>query len=388
MKNLPDHSMLEEISHLVTLHIAGLLDETGKKRLQELSDEFGLSAIEPAKIVDRIGEKEEFDYLPAYAQFRQGTWCLKRKHRRRVIRLCYAAIAVLALFVGTGLLLKLKPSSVNSSELKTSTLIVPGCSKAFITLASGEKIELGRIKQTLQEQDGTWLTFDSAGIQYKGRNENGQMIYNTLTVPLGGEYRLILSDGSRVWMNAGSVLKYPIHFTGQQREVFLEGEGYFEVEKDEAHPFLVHTSRGIVRVVGTSFNVRDYPDENKVVTTLVHGGVVYRSEIRHAKEISLQPGYQVEDGADSGLTYRPVDVEMYTGWKDGKYIFEDTTLEEIMQVLSRWYDIEVFYKRDQIKNLHFTGDLERYHTINDFLEFLEIGGNIHFTVKGKTVIVE
>lgn len=388
MKNLPDHRMLEEISYLLTLHIAGLLDEKGKIRLQEISHEFGLSAIESARIVHRIGEKEEFDYLPAYAQFRQGTLRKKGKHRRRVIRFCFAAVAVLALFVGVGLLLKLKSSSVNSSELKTTTLIVPGCSKAFITLASGEKIELGKIKQTLQEQDGTWLTFDSAGIQYKGHNENGQEIYNTLTVPLGGEYRLILSDGSKVWMNAGSVLKYPIHFTGQRREVFLEGEGYFEVEKDEAHPFLVHTSRGVVRVVGTGFNVRDYPDENKVVTTLAHGSIVYRPEIQHGKEISLQPGYQVEDGADSGLTYRPVEVEMYTGWKDGKYIFEDTTLEEIMQVLSRWYDIEVFYKREGVKSLHFTGDLERYQTINDFLEFLEIGGNIRFTVKGKIVTVE
>lgn len=121
---------------------------------------------------------------------------------------------------------------------------------------------------------------------------------------------------------------------------------------------------------------------------MVQGKVVYRPERQPGREIMLEPGFQIKDEEGGSLQPRKVDVILYTGWKDGKYVFENATLEEIMQVLSRWYDIAVFYKREEVKKLHFTGDLERYKTINDFLEFMEIGGNVRFSIKGKTVLIE
>ena len=160
------------------------------------------------------------------------------------------------------------------------------------------------------------------------------------------------------------------------------------VAKDSEHPFIVHISRGAIEVLGTGFNVRDYREEQKTVTTLVQGKVVYRPERQPGREIMLEPGFQIKDEEGGSLQPRKVDVILYTGWKDGKYVFENATLEEIMQVLSRWYDIAVFYKREEVKKLHFTGDLERYKTINDFLEFMEIGGNVRFSIKGKTVLIE
>ena len=214
------------------------------------------------------------------------------------------------------------------------------------------------------------------------------MVYNTIDIPIGGEYQLVLADGTKVWLNADSKLRFPVSFTAERREVYLEGEAYFEVAKDSEHPFIVHISRGAIEVLGTGFNVRDYREEQKTVTTLVQGKVVYRSERQPGREIMLEPGFQIKDEEGGSLQPRKVDVILYTGWKDGKYVFENATLEEIMQVLSRWYDIAVFYKREEVKKLHFTGDLERYKTINDFLEFMEIGGNVRFSIKGKTVLIE
>ena len=199
---------------------------------------------------------------------------------------------------------------------------------------------------------------------------------------------MVLADGTKVWLNADSKLRFPVSFTAERREVYLEGEAYFEVAKDSEHPFIVHISRGAIEVLGTGFNVRDYREEQKTVTTLVQGKVVYRSERQPGREIMLEPGFQIKDEEGGSLQPRKVDVILYTGWKDGKYVFENATLEEIMQVLSRWYDIAVFYKREEVKKLHFTGDLERYKTINDFLEFMEIGGNVRFSIKGKTVLIE
>ena len=257
-----------------------------------------------------------------------------------------------------------------------------------IRLASGKEIALNR--DSAYNLDGGFLLAEDGYARYEPtanvkRADSSQ--YNEIRTPRGTDYKMILPDGTKVWMNADSKLKYPVAFGQSQREVFLEGEAYFDVKKDPEYPFTVHTSRGDVQVLGTGFNIRDYRGEARVVTTLVEGKVVYKASERHEAVIIL-PGYQLIDNGYEELAPQEVDVEMYVGWKDGRYIFEDATLEEIMQVLSRWYDIAVFYKREEVKKLHFTGDLERYKTINDFLEFMEIGGNVRFSIKGKTVLIE
>ncbi|MEG2229127.1 MAG: DUF4974 domain-containing protein, partial [Odoribacter sp.] len=160
------------------------------------------------------------------------------------------------------------------------------------------------------------------------------------------------------------------------REVFLKGEAYFKVAKNEAQPFIVSTSNGQIQVMGTSFNVRDYAEEGKVVTTLVEGKVDYVSE--RYKRVSLQPGYMLEDNGSKDYRIRKVNTLEYTGWKDGKYIFENASVEEIMTTLERWYDVTVFYRNEEVRNLHFTGDLERYASINTLLNFMEMGGDVRF----------
>lgn len=382
-----DDEIREELSDLWCKEITGQLEENERIRFQNLMEERKLSLPDREHWPARLRQKEEFDSAKAYRKFLQ----YKDRTRRRMLRrVCLTAAAAVLLFVGIGLvwshrgqLWPVPPLAVNNE------VVEPGRSKAMITLASGEKIVLGDKKQQLIEENGTLLNQDSASVRYQ-RNEKTakELIYNTITVPVGGEYHLILSDGSKIWLNAGSELKFPVDFVGEEREVFLEGEAYFEVSKDQRHPFIVHTSRGAVKVLGTGFNVRDYSDEAKVVTTLVNGSVAYRSEGRPAEPVVLQPGFQIEDREGGNLQPRKVDVMMYVGWKDGKYIFENTTLEEIMQVLSRWYDVAVLYRNERVKSLHFTGDLERYDNINDFLEFMEIGGNVHFSIQGKTITIE
>ena len=310
------------------------------------------------------------------------------KAKIRMSRRGWYKIAGMAAILIVGFMVRFHDKNTSHDHLLKQPIIYPGKSVATITLANGEELEVGNRGLNVREENGMFLKLDSTVITYSGKQaDSGKVVYNTLTVPAGGEYRLVLSDGTKVWMNADSKLKYPVAFGQSQREVFLEGEAYFDVKKDPEYPFTVHTSRGDVQVLGTGFNIRDYRGEARVVTTLVEGKVVYKASERHEAVIIL-PGYQLIDNGYEELAPQEVDVEMYVGWKDGRYIFEDATLEEIMQVLSRWYDIAVFYKREEVKKLHFTGDLERYKTINDFLEFMEIGGNVRFSIKGKTVLIE
>lgn len=174
-------------------------------------------------------------------------------------------------------------------------------------------------------------------------------------------------------------------FPGNAREVWLVGEAYFEVVADSSQPFWVYSAKGKIEVLGTSFNVRSYPEEARIVTTLVKGSIVYTDSELHKFELS--PGEQTISQPGLATILQKVNPDYYTGWKDGKYVFKSTTLEDIMQELSRWYNITVFYANTEVKQLHFTGDLKRYDRVETFLRFLEIGGDVCFDVKGNTVTV-
>ena len=375
-----DDEIREELSDLWCKEITGQLKGSEKIRLQNLIEEreFPSETMERGELQISFSEKKVYQ---------NGQEILLNRHEYDT--LVYTAAAAVLLFVGIGLVWSHREQLRSVPPLTVKNEVVePGRSKAMITLANGEKIVLGDKKQQLIGEDGTLLNLDSAIVEYKGKQKTPALVYNTIDIPIGGEYQLVLADGTKVWLNADSKLRFPVSFTAERREVYLEGEAYFEVAKDSEHPFIVHISRGAIEVLGTGFNVRDYREEQKTVTTLVQGKVVYRPERQPGREIMLEPGFQIKDEEGGSLQPRKVDVILYTGWKDGKYVFENATLEEIMQVLSRWYDIAVFYKREEVKKLHFTGDLERYKTINDFLEFMEIGGNVRFSIKGKTVLIE
>ena len=209
--------------------------------------------------------------------------------------------------------------------------------------------------------------------------------YNELIVPKGGEYTLTLSDGTKVWLNSQSKLKYPVAFNDTNREVYLEGEAYFEVTKDPHHPFHVNAKdRVTIEVLGTSFNVRSYPDETKVETVLEEGSV----RMSKGKEkVTLSPGYKAVYQPEKGIETTSVNTELYTAWRHGQYIFVDESVENILKQLSRWYNIEVFYSNEKAKSVIFSGDVRKYNDITTLLEAMEIAGGIHFKINGNTLIV-
>lgn len=230
-----------------------------------------------------------------------------------------------------------------------------------------------------REDDGDGLVYRREGVS----EETKEMVYHVLETPRGGEFQLTLEDGSRVWLNAGSRLRYPVAFGKEERRVELEGEAYFEVEHEEGRPFRVEVGGELVEVLGTAFDVKAYPGERRY-TTLVSGRVKVRSD--EGKEVVLAPGeWRVAD--EEGWQVETVDVEKVTSWRKGMFVLEDQTLEEVMDQLERWYSFTVFYRNEGLKEVVFKGKVPRYTTFEEILRVLEKTGGIHFGVEGSTVTV-
>ena len=211
-----------------------------------------------------------------------------------------------------------------------------------------------------------------------------EMAYNRLVVNRGGEYRIVLSDGSEVWVNSESELVYPILFVGDKRIVKLRGEAYFKVRADAERPFIVDVDGVEVRAVGTEFCVNTRK-ENKVESVLVEGKVNVR---KGDDGVMLQPNQlAVYDVRTNRIEVKNVDVRKYIDWKNGDFVFSGDRLEEVMDKLSLWYDCKVFYQNADLKDVRLSGDMKRYGEVEEFLHFLEISTGARFEVQGKTIIV-
>lgn len=374
------------ISDLIYKDMLGLADEEEKRELDSLLVTYKLKGLDREKIIARLQKQEVFDGKEAYREFR-ALKQLGGRNRRLIWWTSITASIVVLVVAGWWFGREPKPKSGNVQIMAET--IQPGQSRAVVTLADGQQIVLEQANRKIEESDGTVLHSDSGALVYMANAEKmvAKVMYNTVSIPRGGEYRLELADGTKVWLNAATELRFPVNFTGDMREVYLKGEAYFQVKRDEKHPFIVHTSMGTVEVLGTSFNVRDYEDEREVVTTLETGRVMYVSGNTREK-VTLNPGYQVLEKESSPVEVRKVDPLQYTGWREGKYVFEDVTLEDIMRTLCRWYDIDVVYVDPAVKKFHFTGDLERYESISVFLSFIETGGDVKFETEGKTIIID
>lgn len=371
-----DH-LIDILSDLIYRDFLGLLDEQGQEKLRTLCDRYPIHKQERDYILRRLEMPECFVAEKGYR--RLGTYI----RRRKWFRWSVAAVVFLLLGLGGSYYAYIRPAI--PAYVPVAGNIAPGSSKATITLANGEKIDLEKLNRQWKETDGTLIQATGGELVYEESGEEERLLYNTIDIPRGGEYRLVLADGTRVWLNAGSQLRYPVRFVGDKREIFLKGEAYFDVSHSEYKPFLVSTSRGVVQVLGTCFNVRDYADEHRVVTTLETGQVRYITAGESV--IDLLPGYALEDRLGGALLPQKVNTTLYTAWKDGKFIFEDASVETIMSTLGRWYDVDVEYENEEVKHLHFTGDLERYATINTILNFMEAGGDVRFKINGNTICV-
>ena len=299
----------------------------------------------------------------------------------------YAAMLVVVML--TGLIAFSVWDDGKDDDLKlgvqNETLSAKGGYKAYLELTNGKRLELDSLSKLETRVEGAVIKAEDQGTVIVHEQQGDSLVesveYNRMIIPRGGEYKIVLADGSQVWINSQSVLEFPSRFTGGERRVKLKGEAYFEVSRNESKPFVVEVEDKEVRVLGTQFNTSDY--KGSFVTTLVSGKVQVR--VGDADYI-LHPSMQarVESGK---VVVEKVDIKEFTAWKDGLFVFKKKRLQDVLDILSRWYDVDVFYQNLDLQDLHFTGTIQRHSNIADVLKFLEKTDMVKFTLKGKTLIV-
>ncbi|WP_443939210.1 FecR family protein [Pedobacter sp. MW01-1-1] len=367
---------------LLEKYTSGLATEEEKARLE--SWYLSLNA----------NEKEHLP-LEILSEGRKSNWqaveSKLRKPSKRIWLSLSAAAAIVLVFIAG---LYTYYIQLPQQEEKIAQKIEPGGNKAYLTLANGEKISLNDVNS------GTLV--DESGITIKKTND-AQLIYamdasnkqdkvveksfNTVETPRGGQYQIILPDGTKVWLNAASSLKYPTTFLGEsKRQVQLVGEAYFEVAHNKKQPFVVGIDGGkraekeqFIQVLGTHFNVNAYADQQYVRTTLLEGAVNVNDKF------ILKPGQQALAN-DQQVLVRNVDVDESIAWKEGAFIFNPEDFKSSLDMIARWYDVEFIYDYTP-KNMHIGGKISRSRSISEVLEFIEATDNIKFKIEGRRIRV-
>lgn len=312
------------------------------------------------------------------------------KRKRSVMlwpSMMYTAVAALAIICFLFFIYNRKNEDSKSNFAQD---IRPGKNGATLTLADGRRISLSDAKKgSLAEEAGMQIQKLADGtLAYTiGTQQPVKDKYNTLSTAPGQTYQVKLPDGSLVWLNAASSLTYAVSMVKDgKREVKLSGEGYFEVVKDKAHPFIVKTDHQHVQVLGTHFNINAYTDEPVTRTTLLEGSVTVTKNDNQSK-LTLIPGEQAELAEQSGLQLRQVDAQDAVAWKMGYFKLNSTPLEDVMRQVSRWYDVEVIYENEKSRSMVFEGTVSRFDNVSRLLKTLENTGAVKFRIAGKKVYV-
>ena len=308
----------------------------------------------------------------------------RHRFRHLILNICkYAAIFIFPVAIATVAIYKSGNAPQPLSQVAEQ--IVPGSKKAVLILDNGEAIDLKSTSGVeLKEKDGTVIQVDSTALNYQQApaRTSEKLAYNKVNVPRGGEYQLTLSDGSKVQLNSMSSIRFPVQFAQACRLVELEGEAYFEVSKT-GQPFIVQTKGMKIEVLGTTFNISAYANE-EYQTTLVSGSVKVQTE--NGSNRILKPSEQacITPGSNQ-INVRNVDTAFYTSWIHGKINFKDQRLDDIMKTLARWYDMDVVYENEVTKELRFGCYVNRYNEITPLVKLLEQTGRVTVTVEGKTI---
>lgn len=333
---------------------------------------------------EEIAHQKIFENITADRRFTNGSRQVRLHNRRKL--LAYAATVLI--LCGIGLTIYLGRKQTGQTPLITADFkrnIVPGGKKAMLTLSDGstvslETASLGRLSLAgdleLSHKPGQ-LSYDLVEAAQQGAE-------NTVNTPMGGEYELILQDGTKVWLNAGSKITYPVVFNGNERRVHISGEAYFEVARNAKKPFIVEAGGTLIRVLGTHFNVSAYKEDGFVKTTLVEGGVKVSYQ---GKSALLKPNQESISGKSAeGITLADVDTEQALAWKNGYFMFKNEDIHSVMTKVARWYDLELFYQGD-FKGKTFGGTLSRFGNIKDLLKTIELTQDVHFSIQGRRVTV-
>lgn len=311
------------------------------------------------------------------------------KHRLRQVLTTVASVAASVLLI-VALFYYNNHTKEGLIAENQASLIKPGTEKAILIFDDGKTQFLSGDTQFIIEEGGATIKNQANKLEYISlRKKLEKLKFNTLQVPQGGEYCLVLSDGTKVWLNSESSIRYPVRFSANERKIELSGEAYFEVSKNENQPFLVITGDQQVKVLGTSFNISSY-DENPVIfTTLVEGQIEVSLKSNPQVKQLLNPNDQsyYAKGLDV-ISKRTVDPSQYIAWKDGRFVFQDENLSDIMKTLSKWYDIDVFFTNEKARQIRFTGNLQRNLGFEEILKKIEKTNEIEFKIKGNQIIIE
>lgn len=329
---------------------------------------------------DALNHQRAFDYRQAYGRL------LRHKRLRRIRRWSVAVAIVVSLSGGWSLLwMKGKPTVPEAVPVAKAADILPGGKKAVLTLADGTVWNLQDSSMVLGNATPQ-LRVDSLGLCVLGDSLTDTQAWNTLAIPRGGEFYLTLPDGTQVWLNSETTLRFPARFAPGNREVELAGEAYFDVVRDRHAPFVVRTQVGEVCVLGTEFGISAYAEEN-MSATLVEGSI--RFDANDGNSAVVCPEQRLTYDAEEGtITLEKVDTWIYTSWREQVFCFENRRLEEILTVLARWYNVEVSYESEALKALKLSGTMDKYKEIRPFLQIFETGTDVKFEIRDRKIIVK
>jgi ferric-dicitrate binding protein FerR (iron transport regulator) len=372
----------KEINRLLHKYLADTIVESEKQDLLDLYQSISSkSAMYPddqertrERILTRL--KNEIHHKEKKAFFARMRWIA-------------SSAAVIA--IGLAIFIFKKPVSIDQKIAKQSSFkqtIVPGKYTAVLTLGNGDRIDLdSSTKGKLAVQGSMVITKNAAGrIVYQNRtgDTNGPITYNTITTPAGGQFMVTLPDGSNVWLNAASSLRYPSRFEGKERHVELHGEAYFEIFKNKNSPFTVTAENTNIKVLGTHFNVMAYKNEPAVATTLLEGSVSLSAKNAHAL---LVPGQQaIAEFNSENIILREVNVEDAVAWKNGYFSFRKQNIRAAMNKIARWYNVDVEYNGN-VNNKFLGGTVSRLENITELLNYIELTGIAKFKIEGRRIIV-
>ncbi|MCZ4244175.1 FecR family protein [Pedobacter punctiformis] len=372
----------EELNHLADKWLRGELTPLEKEKLDKWYnldtdgpvDWIGNNETEAElgqRLLNNINKAKRFSLLP------KRNWKI-------------AAAAILLMTLSLSLYFYLAEQNPGPEDT-IANVIYPGRNKAVLVLANGEKINLtDALNGKIATQPGVSITKNVNGqlvynIEGGNQAKNTVIQYNTIEAPAGGQWQVKLPDGSIVFLNALSSITYPTRFVGHERKVQLKGEAYFEIAHNKAMPFKVESFGQTVEVLGTHFNIMAYADEGVTKTTLIEGSVKL-SDLKSKHSNVLKPGEQAVLNASGNLSVIQVNTDKVVAWKNGKFAFDNESIEVIMRNLARWYNVEVVYKGD-IKDLPFTISISRYDNISKILDKISFTQALHFKVEGRRITV-
>ena len=385
-----NHLDTQLIIRLLTKELTDELNESEEKQLNQWLNESPLNK----ELYERLHSKkykeerqkiiDQFDEQSAWKSIQKKIEPPKARYIQKTFWKISAAASILII---VGSLFFYSQFSNTTDQKVAFENISPGSNQAILTISGDRQIQLNNL-DTIIEGQSSGININPQVIRYSStpKKITKNTEYHTLETPFGGEYTLLLADGTKVWLNAGSKITYPEFFITDKRKVYAEGEVYFEVAQDPNKPFLVQTGPNTIRVLGTHFNIRDYATENSTSITLCEGSI----ELTTKKSVHvLTPNQQAQIFKNTSETHiKEVDADLYTAWKDGFFMFKKVPLKTILDDLSRWYNTTIFFADEEIKHTEFSLYVNRQDKIINVLEMLQATEEINFSMDGEAIVVE